>query len=155
MNIHDDPVDEEIQELAEQAVTQATENFQQYVFNYTSQATSFAEPVQVQTGSGAGKESLIENAIPEYAFWGVLITRDSTKWLWNDFTPINPGTDSLQGSNAIYVSIGIENNVSFLYSIIPFFVEDSLEVIRYDVHTRVKLSRETTWTGSLLVIQPG
>ncbi len=156
MNVHDDLVDDkEVQELAEKAVDRAANNFQQYIFNYTSEATSFAEQVQVQIESGATKESLIENVIPEYSFWGVLITRDSTKWLWNDFAPINPDTNSLQSSNAIYVSIGRENNVSFLYSIIPFFVEDSLEVTRYDVHTRVKLSQENVLNlGNNLELAP-
>ncbi len=155
INVQSEPNKTEIQKLANQAVDQAAENFRQYVFEYTSEATSFAEQVQTQIEAGVTKESIIQSIVPEYSFWGILITRDSTEWLWSDFAPMNPGIDTLINPNSIYVSIARENNVHFLYSITPFFVEETQGVIRYDVHTRVKLSQENILNlGNNLELEP-
>ncbi|RNC83736.1 MAG: HAMP domain-containing protein [Balneola sp.] len=155
MNVQSDPAMEEVQQIAEDAVHEASENFQQFVFDYTSEATSFTEDVRTQIESGATKEQISNTIVPNYSFWGILITRDSTKWLWNDFAPDHFVNDSSTSAGSIYVSIGRENNVGFLYSIIPFFIEDSSKVTRYDVYTRVKLLQENVLNfGNNLEINP-
>ncbi len=136
------PKEFEITLLAEESVAIATENFQKYIYDFTSQSTSLAEYIKKELTSESSLESISKTLSEDYDFWGTIVYEEQQRLLWNGFVPDNYPGDLLSQNKSLYVSIENENNVTYLFSIIPFFVEQDTSVVRYDVYNRVKIAQE-------------
>ena len=130
------------QELAEQAVESANDRFRQYLFDFSNESALFSEFVQTEIAGNRNLLNTFQRIEADFNFWGSIVYREGERLIWNGFVPDEyPG--SLLGQNqSSYTSIGTDNNVTYLFSINPFFVEGDSSVIRYDVYTRTKLSQE-------------
>lgn len=132
----------ELNVLAKESVLNTAQNFQQFIFDFTNQSASLAKLVKTSIKEGNSKQSISKIAINEYDFWGTVVYKEGKRLLWNGFVPDNYPQDLLTENNSLFVSIENENNVTYLYSIIPFFIEKDTLLIRYDVYNRIKISQE-------------
>ncbi|MEQ9308069.1 MAG: ATP-binding protein [Balneolaceae bacterium] len=132
----------EITELAENSVSNATQNFQQFIYDFTSQSTSVASFVKQNIEQGGTLESISEGIINDYDFWGTIIFKDKERLIWNGFVPDDYAGELLSINESLYVSIETQNNVTYLFSVVPFFIKQDTSEVRYDVYNRVKIAQE-------------
>lgn len=136
------PTEDEKIQLASKSVSDAYNTFQQFLFDFTSHSTSFAEAVKNEVTNENLEKSASSLLDYDYNFWGTVIFKEGERVLWNGFAPTSYQGDSLSQNDPLYVSIANENNVTFLFSVIPFFIEKDTLIIRYDVVNRVKISQD-------------
>lgn len=142
-------------QLAEESVQSASQNFTSFMFDFTNQTTLFKEFVMNHIEQ-EGSLPIIDNELQNnYDFWGAIIYKEQKALLWSGFAPTEYFGELLDNDQPLFVSIGIENNVTFLYAIIPFFLDGENGAERYDIYTRVKISQENILTiGVDLEINP-
>ena len=130
------------QDLAGQAVEFARDRFQQSLFSFSNESAVFSDFIRKEIAGNSSLESVHRSMQSGYNFWGAIVYKEGTRLIWDGFVPAEY-PENLPGQNqSSFTSIGTDNNVSYLYSINPFFVENDSAVVRYDVYTRAKLSQE-------------
>ena len=151
----DSPREEDAYELAEQSVSLAAENFKNFTFEFTNRATSFTEEVKSALLDGEDLTSVFQNKGTSDLFWGSVVFKNREKIAWSGFVPERYPANLLQNNDALFVSLETDNNVTYLYSAIPFFIDEQDSVIRYDVYNRVKIAQENILSlGSNLELSP-
>lgn len=140
--LRDTPEQDDINELATSSVTLAQQNFQAYLNDFTRNSEGLAEDIRTSIEQGVSSDITLKNALSNYEFWGFIVFKQGERWLWNGFVPSEYSGELLEQSEAAYVSIGSDNNVVYLFSIIPFFVRTGDQVQRYDLYARVKLRQD-------------
>ncbi|MFV1883520.1 MAG: hypothetical protein ACMZ7B_03445 [Balneola sp.] len=155
INFKNTPDENTASELATEAVTIASDNFDRFVFDFTSRSTLVTENIKSALENGSNLEQVFTESIDRDYFWGSVVFKDKEKHIWSGFVP-NSYPDKVLGiDEPLHVSINTENNVTYLYSLIPFFVEEQDSLIRYDIYNRVKLSQDNILTlGSNLELSP-
>ncbi len=128
--------------LAKQAVSEASENFKQFVFKFTNESTLFSESIKSAVEQNNQLESIFDNEFNSNLFWGSVLYKAGERIAWSGFIPENYPIELLGNEDALYVSIDQENNVTYLFSVIPFFIEEQDSLVRYDVYNRAKISQE-------------
>lgn len=155
LNYQNAPKESAITSLAEESVLAASENFKQFVFKFTKNSTSFADQSKKLLENNESLESLFDEAYQTYSFWGSVIFKEDEKIGWNGFVPNNLPDQIYDLNESLYISIDTENNVTYLFSLIPLFVESQDSVVRYDVYNRVKISQENILSiGKNLELSP-
>ncbi len=140
--LNNTPEKEDISELAASSVSLAQQNFQTYLQEFTSNSENLAEDIRTSIEQGVSNDITLNNALDKYDFWGFIVFREGERWLWDGFVPSEYSGQLLEQSESAYVSIGNDNNVVYLFSIIPFFVRSGEQVQRYDLYARVKLQQD-------------
>lgn len=149
------PDESEIALFAEESVSTASQKFQKFIYDFTSQSTSVAEFIKQSIENGRTKESISEGIVTNFDFWGTSIYEEKDRLLWNGFVPDDYPSELLSRNESLYVSIENENNVTYIFSLIPFFIEQETSVTRYDVYTRLKISQENILSlGKNLELNP-
>lgn len=136
------PNESEINVLAEESVSTASKNLQQFIFDFTNQSTLFTEFAKNGIEEKRSIESISKIIENDFNFWGTAIYKDKNRVLWNGFVPDEYPDGLLSNDKSLHVSIESDNNITYLFSIIPFFIQQDTSVIRYDVYTRSKISQE-------------
>lgn len=142
--------------LASTAVQEAEDQFEQLLISFTNSSTLFAESIHEKLRNGATLEQIYESDISSDGFWGTAIYRDSSLLVWDGFVPTSYPGELLTENESVYVSLESDNNVTYLFSVLPFFVEEDTSTVRYDAHTRVKISQNNILAlGKDLELDPG
>ncbi|MBO6523386.1 MAG: HAMP domain-containing protein [Balneolaceae bacterium] len=141
LNFQNAPQDNEVVSLAEESVASASENFKQFVFQFTNNSTDFTNKLKTAIENNENAELYFDQAHQTYSFWGSVIFKEGKKIAWDGFVPDSLPYPSYNNDESLHISIDTENNVTFLFSLIPFFVEQQDTVVRYDVYNRVKISQ--------------
>ncbi len=155
LNYQNAPQKNEIISLAEESVESASENFRQFVFDFTNNSTSFTNELKTAVENNESLESVFEAVHQDDLFWGSVIFKENKKIAWNGFIPDSLPDKVYKQDESLYVSIDTDNNVTYIFSLIPFFVESQDSVVRYDVYNQVKISQENILTiGKNLELSP-
>lgn len=149
------PTEKQSLTLAKESVAKASSSFQQFVFDFTNQSTSYTKRVKTEIEKGGNQTSISNLNLKDYQFWGTIIYRNGERWFWDGFVPETYPGDLLSQNESLHVSIDSDNNVTYLYSIIPFFIKQDTSIVRYDVFNRIKISQENILSiGNNLEVNP-
>lgn len=133
----------EREELARNALLKSTEAFQYLENNFTSDSRELSGYLKSMIESGAPKSAIIDQ-LNRSGFWGVSIFAEERLWLWSSFGIESYPDDAEDIEERQHVSIKRDNNVIYLSSQVPFFIEEDGKLVRYDIFTRKKIQQETT-----------
>ena len=133
--------DENIQWIVQKSIDDAKERFQQVVFNFTNGSTLFAERIKSGIEQDLSSEELFQAYSTNHAFWGFAVIEKNEYWLWDGFIPSIP-LEEITATTFFFVSVRNDNNVTYLYAIIPFSVEKKNTTTPYYVLTAHKLAQE-------------
>lgn len=142
---HDYPPEEERKQLADQALDEAYQNFEDQQKVFLSQSQDFTSLiVEIINSSDEDIQQAIEEAEDRYNFWGFSVFKDRELWVWSEFGP-NQMPEGIfpESKNTYQPNIGLErnNNVTFLSfrSTLDMGKADSTD---YHIFTRRKVEQK-------------
>ncbi len=141
LNYQKAPQENEIVSLAEESVASASENFKNFIFGFTNNSTSYANKLKIAAENKESLEPFFDEVPQESSFWGSVLFKEGEKIAWDGFVPDTLPYSLYNNEESLYISIDTDNNVTYLFSLIPFFIEQQDSVVRYDVYNRVKISQ--------------
>ncbi|MEX0720070.1 MAG: ATP-binding protein [Balneolaceae bacterium] len=127
-------------ERAEIAIQTAAQNYSQFEYSFAQNSRSLSRFIKNEIEAGSSRKEIFDIISQNYDFWGISIFENKTIWLWSGFGEQNypSGADTLEKQ---YVDVLRQNNVTFLGSQVPFFIEQEDSLMRYDVFTRAKIQQ--------------
>lgn len=135
------PASEQQSQLATEAVLEGEAQFQQLLTSFTTNSNLFANSVSQRIKEGDPADQIFSGELKSFEFWGAAVYRDRELYVWDGFVPADYPGDLLTANESAYISLESDNNVTYLFSVIPFFIQEDTATVRYDAHTRVKISQ--------------
>ena len=136
--------------LAKQSVQNATEQFNEFLFEFTSASTEYA--TSIETSINSNNDSF---PIEDSKFWGTTTFKKGAPIYWSGFSNLTLLDTTQAESLQLEVAVSRVNNVQFLYSMIPFTVVSANDTTIYHVLTTRKISQENILAvGERLELDP-
>lgn len=135
------PINSDREKLALSSLEQSVSSFNTFTLNFSGRSLQLAEDLKLYLKSSSSPDGFFKKLSNYPGFWGVVVFRKGESWFWNGFAPAEYPKDLLDINSSYYVSIKKENNITYLFALIPFFVAENGEIVRYDVLTLTKIAQ--------------
>ncbi|MTI89628.1 MAG: HAMP domain-containing protein [Balneolaceae bacterium] len=138
--------EQERQNLTTHALESASKAFSVFGHTSTQQSRNLAALIENEIKSASNKKKLYNHITDNFDFWGVSVFKNRELWLWSGFGEHEYPDDVINTTQRQQVFIKRDNNVTYISSLIPIFVEQDNQLFRYDVYTKKKIRQENLLT---------
>lgn len=132
--------------LAKKALQSANKNFHTFQSDFVEKSEEFYEQITVEIQQNEGSALRLNEVIQKTGFWGLSVFKNDTLIAWSGFAPQSLRTvnasDSVTANPS--VTIGQDNNVTYLSYSKPFQMDEGDSSDTYTILTRSKLQQNNT-----------
>lgn len=138
--------EEEQDLLAEKALQTANQNFHTFQTDFIEKSDELYEQITEEIRQSEDSDVLLKDKIQTVGFWGLSVFRNDTLISWSGFAPhtLSPAIHSIDNEGNPSVTIGQDNNVTFLSYRNSFKMEEGNQSSIYTILTRSKLQQNNT-----------